>query len=234
MPYDNPEDAKAYNKAYYEKNKEKEKARVKAYSEKNKEKIKAYREAYYEKNKEKINAKHKAYREKNKEKTKVRNKTYRENNKERLLANYKTYYEKNKEKIKARHRTYYKKNKDRVRNKELKRNFGISLHEYNLMLTEQKGKCSCCGIHQNELTKKFAVDHDHDTGLIRGLLCNHCNLAIGMLGDNLEGLMKALNYLEKHELTKERKTNEHVVQVKPKPNVQVKVQRGHLQSQVPA
>jgi hypothetical protein len=102
------------------------------------------------------------------------------------------------------------------------------------MFTEQKGKCACCGIRQNELTMRFAVDHDHDTGLIRGLLCGNCNLGIGQLGDNIEGLMKALNYLEKHELTKERKTNEHVVQVKPKPNVQVKVQRGHLQSQVPA
>ena len=102
------------------------------------------------------------------------------------------------------------------------------------MFTEQKGKCACCGIRQNELTMRFAVDHDHDTGLIRGLLCGNCNTGIGKLGDNIEGLMKALNYLEKHELTKERKTNEHVVQVKPKPNVQVKVQRGHLQSQVPA
>ena len=189
MPYVNPEDAKAYKKAYREKNKEKEKAYAKAYREKNKEEIKAYAKASKEKNREKI----KAY-----------NKAYCEKNKERKKAN------------------------------QLKRSFGIGLHEYNLMLTEQKGKCACCGIHQNELTMSFAVDHDHDTGLIRGLLCGNCNTAIGKLGDNIEGLMKALNYLEKHELTKERKTNEHVVQVKPKPNVQVKVQRGHLQSQVPA
>jgi len=155
-------------------------------------------------------------------------------NPEDAKAQDKAYYENNKEKIKARKKAYREKNREKIRSKDLKRNFGISLHEYNLMSTEQKDKCACCGIHQNELTKKFAVDHDHDTGLIRGLLCNNCNLAIGKLGDNLEGVMKALNYLEKHELTKERKTNEHVVQVKPKPNVQVKVQRGHLQSQVPA
>lgn len=178
MPYKNPEDAKAYKKAWAK--------------------------AYYEKNREKERAKQKAY------------------------------YEKNKEEVKAKRRAYHKKNRDKRRVKNLKKRYGIGLHEYNLMFTEQKGKCACCGIHQNELTKKFAVDHDHDTGLIRGLLCNHCNLALGKLGDNIEGLMRALNYLEKHELTKERKTNEHVVQVKPKPNVQVKVQRGHLQSQVPA
>ena len=161
-------------------------------------------------------------------------KAYREKNKEGIKDYQKAYREKNKEEIKAKKKTYYKKNKEKHKASQLKIRYGIGLHEYNLILTEQKGKCACCGIHQNELTMNLAVDHDHDTGLIRGLLCMHCNTAIGMLGDNIEGLMKALNYLEKHELTKERKTNEHVVQVKPKPNVQVKVQRGHLQSQVPA
>jgi len=210
MAHANPEDTKAYNKAYYEKNKEELRAKNKAYREKIKERLKTYSKAYYEKNKEELNAKNKAYREKNKERLKA-------------------YREKNKEKIRA----YTKKYKEKHYANQLKRLYGIGLHEYNLMLTEQKGKCACCGIHQNELTRNFAVDHDHDTGLIRGLLCGNCNTAIGKLGDNIEGLMRALNYLEKHELTKERKTNEHVVQVKPKPNVQVKVQRGHLQPQVP-
>jgi hypothetical protein len=223
MPYANPEDAKAYR----EKNKEK----LKAYH-------KAWNKAYYEKNKEKINARHKAYREKNKEQIKAyhkaHSKAYYEKNKEKINAKSKAYREKNKEKLRAKSKAYREKNREKIRAKDIKRKFGIGLHEYNLMFTEQKGKCACCGIHQNKLTNRFAVDHDHDTGLIRGLLCNHCNLAIGKLGDNIEGVMKALNYLEKHELTKERKTNEHVVQVKPKPNVQVKVQRGHLQSQVPA
>lgn len=219
MPYANPEDAKAYRKAY---------------REKNKEEIKAYEKAYNEKNREKINARQRAYSEKNKERKKANNKAYNEKNKEKIRAYARAYYEKNKEKLNVKHKAYREKNKDKKRESELKRNFGIGLHEYNLILTEQKGKCACCGIHQNELTMNLAVDHDHDTGLIRGLLCGKCNTGIGILGDNIEGLMKALNYLEKHELTKERKTNEHVVQVKPKPNVQVKVQRGHLQSQVPA
>ena len=189
---------------------------------------------YKEKNKEQIKTYHKAYREKNKEKIKAKKKTYREKNRGKIRAYQKAWEEKNKENIRARKKIYRENNKDKMRNRDLKRNFGISLHEYDLMLTEQKGKCACCGTHQNELTRNLAVDHDHDTGLIRGLLCHICNTGIGKLGDNIEGLMRALNYLEKHELTKERKTNEHVVQVKPKPNVQVKVQRGHLQPQVPA
>jgi len=219
MPYANPEDAKAYNKTYREKNKEKEKA---------------YARAYYENNREKLNARQRTYSEKYKERKKANNKAYREKNKEKIRAYARAYYENNREKLNVKHKAYREKNRDKKRGGELKRKFGIGLHEYNLILTEQKGKCACCGIHQNELTMNLAVDHDHDTGLIRGLLCGNCNTAIGKLGDNIEGLMKALNYLEKHELTRERKTNEHVVQVKPKPNVQVKVQRGHLQSQVPA
>jgi len=227
MAHANPEDEKAYNKAYREKNKEK----IKAYK-------KTWNKAYHEKNKEKLRAKNKAYREKNREELNVKkkawSKAYYEKNKEKINARNKAYREKNREELNVKKKAYREKNRDKIRAKDLERNFGIGLHEYNLMFTEQKGKCACCGIHQNELTVNLAVDHDHDTGLIRGLLCHICNTGIGKLGDNIEGLMKALNYLEKHELTKERKTNEHVVQVKPKPNVQVKVQRGHLQSQVPA
>lgn len=196
-------------------NPEDAKAQDKTYYENNKEKKRAYYEKNKDKNREKRKAWDKAYYEKNKEKKRA----YREKNKERIQA----WREKNKEEQASKNRA-----------RKLKRNFGIEMHEYDLMSAEQKGKCACCGTHQNELTMNLAVDHDHDTGLIRGLLCLNCNTGIGKLGDNIEGLMKALNYLEKHELTKERKTNEHVVQVKPKPDVQVKVQRGHLQSQVPA
>ena len=88
----------------------------------NPEDTKAYNKAYYEKNKEELNAKNKAYREKNKERLKA-------------------YREKNKEKIRA----YTKKYKEKHYANQLKRLYGIGLHEYNLMLTEQKGKCACCG-----------------------------------------------------------------------------------------
>ena len=57
-------------------------------------------------------------------------------------------------------------------------------------------KCSCCGISKKQTQQiELYVDHDHLTGKIRGLLCLQCNVGIGMLGDNLEGVQKAYDYL---------------------------------------
>jgi hypothetical protein len=53
--------------------------------------------------------------------------------------------------------------------------------------------CDCCG----EVPKKWQMDHDHETGKFRGWICVPCNRGIGMLGDNEEGLKKALNYLKR-------------------------------------
>jgi hypothetical protein len=52
--------------------------------------------------------------------------------------------------------------------------------------------CQCCG----EAPYKWCLDHDHDTNEIRGWLCDQCNTGIGKLGDNIEGLEKALKYLK--------------------------------------
>ena len=78
----------------------------------------------------------------------------------------------------------------------LKRDFGITLEEYNEMLRQQNEVCSICG--RKERIKRFknlAVDHDKVSGKIRGLLCNHCNTAIGKLDHSVELLQSAINYL---------------------------------------
>ena len=59
----------------------------------------------------------------------------------------------------------------------------------------KEGKCGICDKHQVELSKRLAVDHDHETMEVRGLLCIDCNTSIGKLGDNIEGLEQALRYL---------------------------------------
>jgi hypothetical protein len=56
------------------------------------------------------------------------------------------------------------------------------------------GKCDLCG-----RVAKLNLDHDHDTGNFRGWLCTSCNMALGKLGDNLEGLMKAVQYLQRRQ-----------------------------------
>jgi len=53
--------------------------------------------------------------------------------------------------------------------------------------------CDCCG--KETESKKMRFDHDHETGLFRGWICQNCNLGIGQLGDNLDGVMNAVQYL---------------------------------------
>ena len=77
----------------------------------------------------------------------------------------------------------------------LKRQFNISSDEYNELFNKQECRCIICNIHQSELTRKLAVDHNHKTGKIRGLLCDNCNRAIGLLKDDPEVLERAFKYL---------------------------------------
>ena len=56
--------------------------------------------------------------------------------------------------------------------------------------------CAICG--KPEVGRRLNIDHDHATGLVRGLLCRKCNAGIGLLGDNIEGLEAALEYLRRH------------------------------------
>lgn len=80
----------------------------------------------------------------------------------------------------------------------LKRKFGISLEDYNLMLTAQNGNCAICGKHHKECSKALAVDHNHKTGKLRSLLCSSCNLMLGYAKDNPAILSKGALYLQDH------------------------------------
>ena len=95
-----------------------------------------------------------------------------------------------------------KRNKQCFRNSHLKSNFGISLDQYNQKLEQQQGLCAVC--HKTETKANqfgivaLAVDHDHTTGKIRGLLCMKCNRALGMLGDSVETISNLLKYRSKY------------------------------------
>lgn len=78
----------------------------------------------------------------------------------------------------------------------LERNYGITLAEYNEMLDDQGGGCFICGRTAAEEGKRLGVDHDHDTGEVRGLLCQNCNTAIGFLQDDPALLRSAADYLD--------------------------------------
>lgn len=81
--------------------------------------------------------------------------------------------------------------------------YGLTLEKYEEFIKKQESKCACCkkpleDFCSGQGKKTICVDHDHNTGVVRGLLCGLCNTGIGALGDNIEGLKKALKYLEDH------------------------------------
>jgi hypothetical protein len=88
-----------------------------------------------------------------------------------------------------------------VRKNNLKSRYGIDLDIYYSLLKKQNNKCGICEATENNVLGdrakwSFAVDHNHDTGKVRGLLCNQCNRAIGMLKDDAALLRKAADYLD--------------------------------------
>ena len=71
----------------------------------------------------------------------------------------------------------------------------ISEEDYNRLFDEQEGCCAVCGTHQSELDKRLSVDHNHETGEIRGLLCHPCNVGLGYFRDDEYRLALAIEYL---------------------------------------
>jgi len=98
---------------------------------------------------------------------------------------------------KVKSRTWASRCYESYRKWDLKKKFGISEEDYIRILTSQNGVCGLCGQPMDE-GKKLAVDHDHNTGEIRGILHNRCNMAIGLLLESPEICRKAAVYLEKH------------------------------------
>ena len=83
----------------------------------------------------------------------------------------------------------------KMRERHLIKNYGITAKEYEDMFKKQDGLCLICGKHHTESHKGLYVDHCHDTKVVRGLLCNTCNLAIGLLKHNKTILFNAIKYL---------------------------------------
>ncbi len=79
---------------------------------------------------------------------------------------------------------------------KIKRVYGIDLNQYNIMFENQNGSCKICGTEEPGCGRSyFCIDHDHQTGDVRGLLCNDCNVGIARFKDNTDFLQSAINYL---------------------------------------
>ncbi|HLD92207.1 MAG TPA: endonuclease VII domain-containing protein [Patescibacteria group bacterium] len=114
------------------------------------------------------------------------------------------YYKKNRLKILERRRKRYPLIKDNIRNNRLKYDYGIDLEEYLELFKKQNGVCAICKNAETSINTKtglpfaLAVDHNHITKRVRGLLCKNCNVVLGTLNENIFILEKMINYLKNY------------------------------------
>lgn len=103
-------------------------------------------------------------------------------------------------KIREYQQTYREKNREVLAARQRERTFGISHAEYAELHKKQNGLCAICfkpeTATRNGKVKSLAVDHCHDTGKIRGLLCSDCNTGIGKLKESEKILISAIQYLK--------------------------------------
>lgn len=92
-----------------------------------------------------------------------------------------------------KHLAYRRRRSERAKAEWRNWAYGITHEEYDALLKMQGGVCALCG--RPPKTRSLAVDHDHSTGVVRGLLCLPCNTALGKLGDSIETLERAIDYL---------------------------------------
>ena len=128
--------------------------------------------------------------------------------KDKLKVQLKKYKEGNKEKLEVASLLWKKNNPDKVkqyqRTSNLRKNFGLSMDEYEQMLAMQNNLCAICEKpetfihHQTKETARLAVDHCHKTNKVRKLLCKSCNTALGLFKDDIGVMENAVQYLKDH------------------------------------
>lgn len=96
---------------------------------------------------------------------------------------------------KARLKEYYQQNKSRWKKYTTDR-YGITVDQYNQMLAEQDDRCFICHKHRDEFSRDLSIDHCHETGKVRKLLCINCNRALGMLREDVDLMKKLIDYVE--------------------------------------
>lgn len=134
-------------------------------------------------------------------KTKInkRQKKYYQINKTEIIKQKKKYRQSHKVEIAERAKKYAKTDKRKLshRKQKLKYKFNMTLEQYDKIFENQNGVCAICdGI--NKSGRRLSVDHNHKTGKIRALLCDHCNHLLGQAKENIIILQSAIDYLKKH------------------------------------
>lgn len=135
---------------------------------------------------------------------------YRIKNKVRIAGYSKKYRTKNPDKIKSRRQRYYAQSREKIlkdnaaylvqhpnynKNRLLKVKYGLTIETFEKMRTDQNYKCAIC-----TKMRTLVVDHNHATNTVRALLCNRCNMGLGLLDESIETLQATIKYLMLHNL----------------------------------
>ena len=118
-------------------------------------------------------------------------------NHKRVRANTVKWRSENSERVKRNMDAWRKANPEKAKSHRLKNKFSITLEYFNELLEAQNYRCKICNTDVPRGRGNFHIDHDHLTGKVRGLLCNCCNVGLGMFKDDEEILLKAAAYLSK-------------------------------------
>jgi len=112
---------------------------------------------------------------------------------EKVLTLNQKYREQHREELAAAERKRKKsQSPERQRDYRLRRAYGITLAQYNEMAERQGGACAIC----SRIETPLSVDHCHESGAVRGLLCKNCNKGLGMFGESVATVRVALAYME--------------------------------------
>ena len=156
------------------------------------------RRAYYERNREAIKTKAAAWARAHPERRKATNRAHYQRHREAQMERQRQWRQANPEKVREQHRRH----RGRQRETHLRRTFGLTGDEYAARLAAQGGVCAICARPETRKDKAghikpLAVDHCHESGAVRGLLCDACNQGIGHFGDDVTRMRQAMAYLER-------------------------------------
>ena len=132
------------------------------------------------------------------EKKKKSDKDRYERKKEHILKEAKKYRDSHKEERYNYNKKWVMSNKEKAIDNQLRIKYGISLADYNKLKEKQNNCCEICGRHESEFKRRMCVDHNHVTGEVRGLLCNHCNTALGHVFEDESILLNMIDYIRKY------------------------------------
>jgi hypothetical protein len=138
--------------------------------------------------------------EEKKEKHRESSKRWREQNRERMKECQRRWRKKNKKRLKEDKKTWLEKNRERVKKTDrlckMKRIYGLTEEGFNSLLEVQQGCCAICGCAEPKGKGNWHVDHNHETGEVRGLLCSQCNPGLGKFKDSPSILRAGADYIE--------------------------------------